>query len=78
MVCRMNPNSAALSPFGVQTTGPTINDLPPAARAFFAALGQLRVYLAGVEVQRQMAAPRYRVLAATGAAAVGGLPRRRP
>lgn len=48
----MNPNDAALSPFGVRTTGPTIHDLPEEARAFLRENGQTRVHQRGELVQR--------------------------
>jgi len=48
----MNPNDAAMSPFGVKTTGPTIHDLPEEARAFLRENGQMRVYQRGELVQR--------------------------
>ena len=48
----MNPNDAALSPFGVRTNGPTIHDLPEEARSFLRENGQMRVYQRGETVQR--------------------------
>jgi CRP/FNR family transcriptional regulator, cyclic AMP receptor protein len=47
----MNVNAAALSPFGVKTTGPTIHDLPEAVHAHLQERGQLRVYQQGQLVQ---------------------------
>lgn len=47
----MTSHDAALSPFGVKTTGPTIHDLPDEAVAFLQAHGRLRVYRQGEMVQ---------------------------
>ncbi len=48
----MNANDAALSPFGVRTNGPTIDDLPAQAQAFLREHGHIRVYKRGEFVQR--------------------------
>jgi CRP-like cAMP-binding protein len=54
----MTQNDAALSPFGVKTQGPTIHDLPPAARAFLMHKGSVRAYRRDEAVQRHRVAPR--------------------
>jgi CRP/FNR family cyclic AMP-dependent transcriptional regulator len=53
----MSQSDAALSPFGVKTQGPTINDLPPVARAFLTQHGSVRLYRREEEVQRRRVAP---------------------
>lgn len=53
----MNPENAALSPFGIKATGPTIHQLPPAARAFLERRGSVRVYRRDEEVLRHRVAP---------------------
>lgn len=47
----------ALSPLGIRTPGPTINDLPPAARAFLEQKGSLRLYRRNEFVQRHLVPP---------------------
>lgn len=54
----MNFSEAALSPFGVQTQGPTIRDFPEEARSFLQSQGSPRVYRRGERVQTHMQAPR--------------------
>lgn len=57
VIASMSQSDAALSPFGVKTQGPTIHDLPLAARAFLMQNGSVRVYRRDEEVQRRLVAP---------------------
>ena len=51
-------SDAALSPFGAKTKGPTIHDLPAAAREWLEQNGTLRRYRRDEPVQRHMEPPR--------------------
>lgn len=53
----MPERSAALSPFGVKTAGPTADDLPPEAQAFLLREGFERVYQHGESVLRHLEVP---------------------
>jgi len=53
----MGQEAEALSPFGVITKGPTIDDLPPEARQFLEQRGTLRHYREGEAVQRHLVMP---------------------
>jgi CRP-like cAMP-binding protein len=53
----MGQETEALSPFGVATLGPTIDDLPPEARQFLEQRGALRHYREGEAVQRHLVLP---------------------